>query len=100
MNQKQIDKLINDTSPATLDLIVRTYFEIEGFAPLKDEAKMCFIVLIKHVRNCFKPYITEAEIAEKLRITRSAVNIAYSDYKKNPIRYRPHLEKLLAQIYL
>ena len=100
MNQKQIDKLINDVSIDNLDLIIRTYFEISDFRPLKDEAKMCFIVLIKHVRNCFKPYIPESEIAEKLKITRSAVNIAYSDYKKNPIRYRPHLEKLLAKIYL
>lgn len=100
MKHKEIEKIMLNHSIDSLEKIVCEYFNLDTLFETKHKlAKVCYIILITHVKNVFKPTIKHWEIAEKLGCNRSYIPILIKDFEMNKQAYLIHLKELITKIY-
>jgi len=100
MKHKEIEIKMLNHSIDGLEKIACEYFQLDTLYNSKHKlAKVCYTVLITHVRNVFKPTVKHWEIAKKLNCNRSYIPFLVKEFELNKQAYLVHVKELVTKIY-
>ena len=74
------------------------HFKLSDITQSK-KAKMFYIVMVKHVRNCTRPYITNKEIAKTLGVHENTIQNLYKHYEDKKPLYYEETKTILTKLF-